>query len=69
MAFRRYPTWRDLLRLLAYGFLENFGFRQYMSFVKVRALFEALWRRRGWGAMERRGFGGPTAEKPGGPGL
>jgi len=69
MAFRRYPTWRDLLRLLAYGFLENFGFRQYMSFVKVRALFEALWRRRGWGAMERRGFGGPTAEKQGGPGL
>jgi len=69
MAFRRYPTWRDLLRLLAYGFLENFGFRQYMSLVKVRALIEALWRRRGWGAMERRGFGTPTPDKPGGPGL
>ena len=69
MAFRRYPTWRDLLRLLAYGFLENFGFRQYMSFVKVRALVEALWRRRGWGAMERRGFGTPTPDKSGGPGL
>jgi cellulose synthase/poly-beta-1,6-N-acetylglucosamine synthase-like glycosyltransferase len=57
MAFRRYPKWRDLLRLLAYGFLENFGFRQYLSFIKVKALAETLWRRRGWGRMERRGFG------------
>jgi cellulose synthase/poly-beta-1,6-N-acetylglucosamine synthase-like glycosyltransferase len=56
MAFRRYPRWRDLLRLLAYGFLENFGFRQYLSFVKVRALAEALWRRREWGKMDRLGF-------------
>lgn len=56
MAFRRYPRWRDLLRLLAYGFLENFGFRQYMSLVKVKALVEAAWKQRGWGHMERRGF-------------
>jgi cellulose synthase/poly-beta-1,6-N-acetylglucosamine synthase-like glycosyltransferase len=56
MAFRRYPRWRDLLRLLAYAFLENFGFRQYLSFIKVKALVEALWRRRSWGKMERRGF-------------
>ena len=50
---------RDLVRLLAYGFLENFGFRQYLSFIKVKALAEALWRRREWGRMERRGFGAP----------
>ena len=62
MAFKRYPKWRDLLRLLAYGFLENFGFRQYLSFVKVKALAETLWRRRGWGRMERHGFG---AGRPG----
>jgi cellulose synthase/poly-beta-1,6-N-acetylglucosamine synthase-like glycosyltransferase len=59
MAFRRYPRWRDLVRLLAYGFLENFGFRQYLSFIKVKALAEALWRRREWGRMERRGFRAP----------
>ena len=56
ISFRRYPRWRDLLRLLAYGFLENFGFRQYLSFVKVNALFQALRRRRQWGDMKRRGF-------------
>jgi len=56
MAFRRYPRWRDLLALLAYGFVENLGFRQMLSFVKVRALIEAMWRRRGWGRMERVGF-------------
>jgi cellulose synthase/poly-beta-1,6-N-acetylglucosamine synthase-like glycosyltransferase len=56
MAFRRYPRWRDLLRLLAYGFLENFGFRQFLSFIKVKALVQALWQRREWGKMERQGF-------------
>jgi cellulose synthase/poly-beta-1,6-N-acetylglucosamine synthase-like glycosyltransferase len=64
MAFRRYPRWRDLLRLLAYGFLENFGFRQYLSFIKVKALVEALWRRRTWGKMERRGFEQHKPEAP-----
>lgn len=56
MAFRRYPRWRDLLRLLAYGFLENFGFRQFLSVIKVKALVQALWQRREWGKMERQGF-------------
>jgi cellulose synthase/poly-beta-1,6-N-acetylglucosamine synthase-like glycosyltransferase len=56
IAFRRYPRFRDLLRLLAYGFLENFGFRQFLTFVKVKALLDILLRRRGWGRMDRRGF-------------
>ena len=56
MAFKRYPRWRDLLRLLGYAFLENFGFRQFLSFIKVKALVQALWQRREWGKMERRGF-------------
>jgi len=56
IAFRRYPRFRDLLRLLAYGFLENFGFRQFMSLVKVKALVELAFRKRGWGKMDRRGF-------------
>jgi hypothetical protein len=45
--------------LLVYGLLENFGFRQYLSLIKVKALAEALWRRREWGRMERRGFEPP----------
>lgn len=56
LAFRRYPRLRDLLRLLAYGFLENFGFRQFLSLVKVKALLDIVLRRRGWGRMDRRGF-------------
>lgn len=56
IAFRRYPRLRDLLRLIAYGFLENFGFRQFLSLVKVKALFDLAFRRREWGKMERRGF-------------
>ncbi len=64
IAFRRYPRLRDLLRLLVYGLLENFGFRQFMSLVKVKALFDLAFRRRDWGKMERRGFdNGDTAKK------
>jgi cellulose synthase/poly-beta-1,6-N-acetylglucosamine synthase-like glycosyltransferase len=56
IAFRRYPRLRDLLRLLAYGFIENFGFRQFLSLVKVKALIDLAFRRREWGDMKRRGF-------------
>jgi len=45
-------TWR----LLAYGLLENFGFRQFLSLAKVKALFDLAFQHREWGSMERRGF-------------
>ncbi|MFU8895770.1 MAG: glycosyltransferase family 2 protein [Gammaproteobacteria bacterium] len=63
IAFRRYPRLRDLVRLLVYGLLENFGFRQFMSLVKVKALFDLAFRRRDWGKMERRGFENGDATK------
>lgn len=56
IAFKRYPRLRDLLRLLAYGFIENFGFRQFLSLVKVKALVDLGLRHREWGDMNRRGF-------------
>jgi cellulose synthase/poly-beta-1,6-N-acetylglucosamine synthase-like glycosyltransferase len=57
LTFRRYSRWQDVLRLMLYGFLENFGFRQYLAFIKVKALVEACWNRRTWGEMNRIGFG------------
>ncbi len=63
-AFRRYPNWKDLRRLVLVAVLENFGWRQFMAFVRVRAWW-TLWRGRKaghvWGEMTRAGFGGTPA--------
>jgi cellulose synthase/poly-beta-1,6-N-acetylglucosamine synthase-like glycosyltransferase len=60
MAFRRYPSFRDLGRLLIGAMLENFGFRQVTVWWRVRAFWE-YWRGDlSWGAMERKGVGATT---------
>jgi len=56
ISFRRYPGWLDLVKLLVFGILENFGFRQLLSFFKIQAVWQLARRRRAWGRMERRGF-------------
>jgi len=62
-AFRRYPDWRDLRRLILVALLENLIWRQFMSFVRVRSWW-TLWRGRRhghqWGEMTRVGFGAPA---------
>jgi cellulose synthase/poly-beta-1,6-N-acetylglucosamine synthase-like glycosyltransferase len=68
ISFRRYPGWLDLTKLVVYGILENFGYRQALSLSKVQAFWQFLARRRGWGDMQRGGFrkrGAPTAPAPG----
>lgn len=54
-AYERYPNWRDLGRLCSVAVVENFGFRQYLAVVRLRA-FWTLWRNSSWGEMERTGF-------------
>ena len=56
ISFRRYPGWIDLTKLLAYSVIENFGYRQFLSAMKVKAFWDTIRRRRAWGQMERRGF-------------
>ena len=56
ISFRRYPRWMDLVRLIVYAVLENFGYRQMLSLFKVKAFWDFVRRRRGWGEMKRRGF-------------
>jgi cellulose synthase/poly-beta-1,6-N-acetylglucosamine synthase-like glycosyltransferase len=56
VAFRRYPSVKDLARLLVAAVLENFGFRQLTVWWRVRAFAEYLRGDLSWGAMERRGM-------------
>jgi hypothetical protein len=46
----------DLTKLLAYSIIENFGYRQVLSAMKVKAFWDTIRRRRAWGQMQRRGF-------------
>ncbi|HJQ98333.1 MAG TPA: hypothetical protein VJ826_08455, partial [Candidatus Polarisedimenticolaceae bacterium] len=65
VSFRRYPGWVDLVKLFTYGVLENFGYRQLLSAMKVKAFWDAVRRRRAWGRMQRRGFGAEEGRRYG----
>ncbi|MFC6874567.1 glycosyltransferase family 2 protein [Halobellus marinus] len=55
-SFNRYDSPWQILRLLWYGILENFGYRQWKTVVAWQGLVEYLKGVDSWGAMERTGF-------------
>ncbi len=64
ISFRRYPAWEDLLKLVVFGVLENFGYRQLLAVFKLRAFWDFLGGRRRWGRMDRQGFQRGVAPPP-----
>lgn len=56
LSFRRYPGWMDLAKLVVYGVLENFGYRQMLSISKMQAFWQFVRNRGSWGDMQRGGF-------------
>src|SRR6185295_9159984 len=58
LSFRRYPKVTDLLRLAAYGVLENFGYRQLTTWWRVTGIVDFLRGKNAWGRMTRKGFSG-----------
>lgn len=55
MSFKRYPKWSHLFRLLIYGVLENFGYRQLISFFKFIATFQFLFGYKKWEYVHKTG--------------
>lgn len=55
LTYRRYPRWGHLARLLLYGVLENFGYRQLNSFWRFQAVLKYLMGMRKWEYVERGG--------------
>jgi cellulose synthase/poly-beta-1,6-N-acetylglucosamine synthase-like glycosyltransferase len=55
-SFRRHPHRLDVVRMLVYAVLENFGFRQLVDFWRLQGLWDWLRRKQGWGEMKRLGF-------------
>jgi len=55
-SLRRYPTTRDVLSLLPFCFFENIIYRQYLSWVRVKAFVDFLKGKKEWGRIEKKGF-------------
>jgi cellulose synthase/poly-beta-1,6-N-acetylglucosamine synthase-like glycosyltransferase len=54
---RDYFPLSDKFLLVLYALLENFGFRQLLSLLRVRGFLRLIARVGGWGQLERRGLG------------
>jgi peptidoglycan-N-acetylglucosamine deacetylase len=53
---QNYYSFKESLKLMLYAVVENFGFRQYVSFERVIGYFSSMKKIGGWGKMERKGF-------------
>jgi len=56
ITYRRYPGWLDMFRLLFTAVLENIGYRQMISWWRVRALIHRITRPRRWDVVQKKGF-------------
>jgi len=48
LTYKRYPRWGHMFKLLAYGVLENFGYRQVNSLWRVQAMLNYVLGKRQW---------------------
>jgi cellulose synthase/poly-beta-1,6-N-acetylglucosamine synthase-like glycosyltransferase len=55
MELRRLDRWQDLIKLSFVAILENFGYRQYNSWLRLVGWWEFLRQKKAWGEMTRRG--------------
>jgi hypothetical protein len=55
LTHRRYPKWNHFFRLLVYGVLENFGYRQMNSYWRLQAIILYMFGRKKWEHVEDKG--------------
>jgi len=48
LTYRRYPRMGDLLQLLLYAVMENFGFRQLTVFYRVQGFWQYITGKKKW---------------------
>ena len=56
VSFRKFGSWREFGRLVAFCLMENFGYRQAMTYYRVKGFVSYLRGEHGWGHIDRRGF-------------
>lgn len=63
ISYRRYPRFRDTVKLVVYGVLENFGFRQMLALWRTQAFLRFLLsRKHKWEVVKKKGFSKPVKE-------
>ncbi len=62
--YRRYTSWRDLVRLLLYSLVEHLGYHQLLLWWRLEGIYDYLRGRRAWGEQVRTGFRRPVPSKP-----
>ncbi|MGC8653895.1 MAG: glycosyltransferase family 2 protein [Candidatus Kryptoniota bacterium] len=55
-SFHRYPNPGDLLKLVLFGIIENFGYRQMTAWWRLKATYDYMRGETAWGMMSRVGF-------------
>jgi len=55
-SLQRYPRMSDVVVIAAFGILENLAYRQWLTFVRVKAFWDLFRGKTEWGAMEKKGF-------------
>jgi len=55
-SLRRYPKLSDILTISLFSLLENFIYRQCLSFVRTKAFLDLFRGKKGWGEMKKVGF-------------
>lgn len=56
ITFRRYPRFKDLLSLFMLAIIENLGYRQIVTFWRVKGMVSFFARKKSWGTAVRKGF-------------
>jgi cellulose synthase/poly-beta-1,6-N-acetylglucosamine synthase-like glycosyltransferase len=55
-SFNKYPSIGQLLKLTAFGILENFGFRQLTTIYRIEGILRYKSFKHSWGSIKRQGF-------------
>lgn len=55
MELKRLESWQDLLKLSLVAVVENFGYRQYNSWLRFMGWWEFVAKKQVWGEMTRKG--------------
>ncbi len=56
VAFKTYSSYKDIMVLALYSFLEGLGYRQIHAWWQLTGITDLLKGKKGWGAMVRQGF-------------
>ncbi len=56
ISFRKFGSWRDFGRLVLFCVMENFGYRQAMTYYRVKGFISYLKGDHDWGHIDRAGF-------------